>query len=98
MLFNIAGIKSTLDDNSSSFEIEVTRNELIHKWDSLSKPLSTINTYISNLLIASPALLDFSKWGLFLPVKFQVNLIKNKYYDIEKTEHFIKSIKLIDNL
>lgn len=97
LLLNIAGIKSTLADNSSSFEIEVTRNELIQKWDSLIQPLSSINDHITNLLMASPALLDFSKWGLFLPVKFQVNLMKNKYYDIEKTEYFLKSVKLINN-
>jgi ATP-dependent Lhr-like helicase len=97
LLLNIAGIKSTLDDNSSSFEIEITRNGLIQKWDSLIQPLSSINDHITNLLMASPALLDFSKWGLFLPVKFQVNLMKNKYYDIEKTEYFLKSIKLINN-
>lgn len=97
LLLNIAGIKSTLADNSSSFEIEVTRNELIQKWDSLIQPLSSINDHITNLLMASPSLLDFSKWGLFLPVKFQVNLMKNKYYDIEKTEYFLKSVKLINN-
>jgi ATP-dependent Lhr-like helicase len=97
MLFSIANIESSLDDNSSSFEIEVTRNELIQKWDSLIQPLSSISDYITNLLKASPGLLDFSKWGLFLPVKFQVYLMKNKYYDIEETEHFLKSIKLIDN-
>lgn len=98
MLFNIAKIKSSLDDNSSSFEIEVSRNELIQKWDSLIQPLPSVNDHITNLLIASPGLLDFSKWGQFLPIKFQVNLMKNKYYDIEGTEHFLRSIKLTDNL
>jgi ATP-dependent helicase Lhr and Lhr-like helicase len=97
LLFNIAGIKNTLDDNSSSIEIEINRNDLIKKWNSLLQPLSVINNNISNLLSSSPALLDFSKWGKFLPMKYQVNLMKNKYYDIEQTEHFLESVKIIDN-
>jgi len=98
LLFNMAGIKNTLDDNSSSFEIEVTGHEFIQKWDSLIQSSTIINEYISNLILASPALLDFSKWGLFLPIEFQVELMKNKYYDIEGTVHFLKSIRLISNL
>lgn len=98
MLFNIAKIESSLDDNSSSFEIGISRNELIQKWNSLNQPLSSVNDHITNLLIASPGLLDFSKWGLFLPIKFQVNLMKNKYYDIEGTANFLRSIKMTDNL
>ena len=97
LLLNIADIKNTLDDASSSFEIEVSRNELIQKWGSMISLLSNIDSYIANLLIASPALLSFSKWGMFLPIKFQVNLMRNRYYDIEKTDYFLKSLKLIDN-
>lgn len=97
LIFNMAGIKNILDDNSSSFEIEAISHKLIKEWDSLIPSSTIINNYITNLLITSPALLDFSKWGLFLPIEFQVDLMKNKYYDVESTIHFLKSVRLINN-
>lgn len=55
LLLNIAGIKNTLDDSSSSFDIEVPIQEVISKWSSLSLPLADIDTHISNLLQTNPA-------------------------------------------
>jgi ATP-dependent Lhr-like helicase len=97
MLLNIAGIKNTLADSSSSFDIEVPKQELLAKWTSLSKPIADIDTHITNLLQATPNLLDFSKWGLYLPQNFQVKLIKDKYYDIANTEQLLTLIQPIEN-
>lgn len=97
LLLNVAGIKNTLDNSSSSFEIEVPKQELIKKWINLSFPLTDIDTYISTLLETTPALLDFSKWGIFLPRNYQIKLVKNKYFDIEQTKELLSTIKLINN-
>jgi ATP-dependent Lhr-like helicase len=95
LLLNIAGIKNTLDDSSSSFDIKVSKQEIISKWSSLSLPLSVIDTHISKLLQENPALLDFSKWGVYLPEKYRVKLVKDKYFDIEQTLIFFDNIKLV---
>ncbi|MDI6049001.1 DEAD/DEAH box helicase [Flavobacterium sp. XS2P24] len=97
LLLNIAGIKNTLDDSSSSFNIEVSKQKLISKWSSVSLPLANIDSHISNLLKTNPALLDFSKWGVYLPKNYKVKLIKDKYFDIEQTGQLLTSIKLIEN-
>jgi len=97
LLLNISGIKNTLDDSSSSFDIEVSKQEVISKWSSLTLPLADIDIHISNLLQTNPALLDFSKWGLYLPENYQVRLIKDKYFDIEQTGELLASMKLIEN-
>ncbi|MBI5404047.1 MAG: DEAD/DEAH box helicase [Ignavibacteriae bacterium] len=97
LLLNIAGIKNTLDDSSSSFDIEVPKQELISKWNSLIQPLADIDSHITILLQANPALLDFSKWGRYLPENFQVKLIKDKYFDIEYTGQLLATMKLIEN-
>lgn len=94
LLLNIAGIKNTLDDNSSSFDIEVPKQELISKWNYLSFPLTDIETHISTLLETNPTLLDFSKWGIYLPKSYQIKLVKNKYFDIEKTMQLLKILIL----
>src|SRR5690606_2183394 len=57
LLLNIAGIKNTLDDRSSSFDIEVLQQDLVSKLDYLSYPLTDIDTHISTLLQNNPALL-----------------------------------------
>ncbi|EKT4499922.1 DEAD/DEAH box helicase [Flavobacterium psychrophilum] len=97
LLLNIVGIKNTLDDSSSSFDIEVPKQELISKWSYLSFPLTDIDTHISTLLQANPALLDFSKWGTYLPDNYKIKLVKDRYFDIEQTAQLLRTIKLIEN-
>ncbi len=97
MLLNLAGIKNHLDDSNSSFDIEVPKQELLAKWNLLSQPFADIDTHITNLLETTPTLLDFSKWGLYLPQTFQVKLIKDKYFDIPNTEQLLTLIQPIEN-
>ncbi|ENG5660799.1 DEAD/DEAH box helicase, partial [Flavobacterium psychrophilum] len=97
LLLNIVGIKNTLDDSSSSFDIEVPKQELISKWSYLSFPLTDIDTHISTLLQANPALLDFSKWGTYLPDNYKIKLVKDRYFDIEQTAQLLRTMKLIEN-
>ena len=97
LLLNIAGIKNMLDDSSSSFDIDVPKQELISKWNYLSFPLTDIDTHISTLLETNPTLLDFSKWGIYLPKSYQIKLVKNKYFDIEHTKELLSKLELIDN-
>lgn len=97
LLLNIAGIKNTLDDSSSSFDIEVPKQELISKWSYLSFPLTDIDTHISTLLQTNPTLLDFSKWGTYLPDNYKIKLVKDRYFDIEQTAQLLRTMKLIEN-
>ncbi len=98
-LLNLAGIKNSLDERDCRcvFHIEVSKKEFLEKWGSVTQPLSDIDTYITNLLQTNPALLDFSKWGFFLPIKFQVNLLKQKYFDFNNAEALINSTKFVYN-
>jgi len=97
LLLNIAGIKNMLDDSSSSFDIEVPKQELISKWSYLSFPLTDIDTHISTLLQTNPALLDFSKWGTYLPDNYKIKLVKDRYFDIEQTAQLLRTMQLIEN-
>jgi ATP-dependent Lhr-like helicase len=75
----------------------VPKQELISKWNSLSFPLTDIDTHISTLLQTNPALLDFSKWGAYLPDNYKIKLVKDRYFDIEQTAQLLSTIKLIEN-
>jgi len=97
LLFIIAGIKYLLNDSSSSFELEITKNEFLSKWDLLVQTLENVEFHIANQLQSYPALLDFSKWGVYLPEEYQVKLLKEKYYDIEQTKVLLKAIRIVEN-
>lgn len=97
LLLNVAGIKNILDDSASAFDIEATEDELIRKWNDISSPLAEIDTHISTLLESNPSLLDFSKWGIYLPVSFQIKLVRNNYFDIEQTRELLSKVELVKN-
>ncbi|WP_291128079.1 DEAD/DEAH box helicase [Flavobacterium sp. UBA7682] len=97
LVLNIAGIKNTLDDKNSSFSIEISKNDFISKWPNLFPVLSEIDSHISSLLQENPALLEFSKWGKFLPDKFKTQLLKEQYFDIKGAEQFLTTIALVEN-
>lgn len=97
LLLNIAGIKNTLDDRSSSFDIEAPKEELFNKWNYLSFPLTDIDPHISTILETNPTLLDFSKWGIYLPRSYQIKLVKNKYFDIQQTKELLSKLELTKN-
>ena len=98
-LLNLAGIKSSLDERGCRcvIHIEVSKSKFLETWSSLTKPLNDIDIHITHLLEAYPALLDFSKWGSYLPLKFKVNLLRQKYFDFANAEHLLNSYKLIEN-
>lgn len=97
LLLNIVGIKSLLNDSSSSFEIDVSQQELTSKWSSLSLALAEIDAHIYNLSKINPAIMDFSKWGIYLLEDYKVKLIKDRYFDIKRTEEFLTAIGLTEN-
>lgn len=97
LLLNIVGIKNILDDGNSSFDIETSIEELVLKLDDISIAFIDIDKHILTLLEAKPNLLDFSKWGIYLPLSYQIKLLKDRYFDILHTKVLLNKIKLIRN-
>ena len=97
LILNTVGIKNKLDDSKSYFEIEVIKKEFYAKWEKIKQPFEQIDIYISALLEKNPAILDFSKWGVYLPENYQVKLLRDKYFDIEQTQNLLEQLRLIEN-
>ncbi len=85
LVFNAAGAKTTLDDYSSCLTVEATKPLFMRIWSELPMYLERIDTHIAKALRATPALLDFSKWGELLEEKYQIALLKNRHFDVEGT-------------
>lgn len=96
-LLGLAGITNIIDDRSSSFELEITKNEFLKKWNTISYFLNNIDVHLENLLEASPNLIEFSKWGMFLPTKFKILLLKQKLFDFDNVKSIL-SCFLIENI
>ncbi|PWU05209.1 MAG: DEAD/DEAH box helicase [Bacteroidetes bacterium] len=95
MLFKINEIKHIMDDSSSSFEMEIRHHEFLEKWPRLLQSVPKIEAHIEKLLCTQSAILNFSKWGPFLPMKFRVSLVKERYFDIENTVKWLKKVSIV---
>ncbi|HMM78734.1 MAG TPA: DEAD/DEAH box helicase [Pyrinomonadaceae bacterium] len=97
LLLDLAGFECKLNTPSSSFEIETSATQLRAKWPALQSALQHIDEHLSDLIDKRPQILSFSKWGSLLPRKFQVELLKRKYYDFNAAIKFIDSCKFVEN-
>lgn len=97
LLLDLSGISYKLDASSSSFEIETSIAELREKWSALKLSPNDIENHLLDLIEKRPQIMSFSKWGKLLPAKFQMELLKEKYYNFDGANLFINSCKLITN-
>lgn len=96
-LMDCAGLKHLLDEKNSSIQVEITKKELLSRWNSLPIDKETLDVELANLIAQKPALLDFSKWGIHLPLPFKMKLLKERYFDFEGATLFISTVALIPN-
>lgn len=105
-LFNIAGFKisrgnvmsiviSSEIDNFN--ETKSIMKKFISKWRNLPLILNDIDFHITTHFKENPSLISFSKWGIYLPEDYQVKLIKNTYFDVEGTKHYLATTNLTFN-
>lgn len=99
LLFNALEIKCDLDDDASVFYIKVSKEEFLSRFELIRNNLEQIESVITNQLEANSDALSVSKWGVYLPVKYQIALMKQKYFDIDGTIDFLmKNKQLVQNL
>lgn len=97
LIFDILGIQNIYSDLDSSFEIKTSQEEFILKLKKIESSNINFDLILENLMENTPEILDFSKYGKFLPRKFQIETLKNSYYDFYKFNEFLKYLELITN-
>lgn len=78
-----AGIKCDLYSESSSIEMKTDIAVFNKVLLEIPELLENVDEHLFNSLVEKPALIDFSKWGSFLPIQYQVALLKQHYFDFE---------------
>lgn len=98
LLFDVIEIKNMLDDKASVFYITISKEEFLSKLNLIISNVKIIDEIITNELEKNEDSLTVSKWGVYLPIKFQIRLMKQKFYDIKGTQEFLLSInRIVEN-
>ena len=99
LLFDAIEIKSILDDRTSMFYIMISKEEFLSKLNLISSNIEIIDEIVTKELEKNLESLTLSKWGVYLPVKFQIRLMKQNYYDIIQTQEFLLNVtSIVENL
>jgi ATP-dependent Lhr-like helicase len=94
-LLSKTGLNCAHEDHSSTFEIPVNRSQIQLLLEQLQTILSGIDFHLENAVRTNPAILDFSKWGRFLPINFQIEILKEKFFDFEGANKFLANVGIV---
>jgi ATP-dependent Lhr-like helicase len=99
LLFDAIEIKNILDDRTSMFYIMISKEEFLSKLNLINSNIEIIDEIVTEELEKNTESLTLSKWGVYLPLKFQIRLMKQNYYDIIQTQEFLLNVnRIVENL
>lgn len=96
-LIALAGIELFFDDHSSSFKLGINKSAFKDLIKEINSKYEKINDYLIAKLKENKSLIGFSKWGEYLPLEYQAEILKGRYYDFENAIHFINNINLVEH-
>ncbi len=92
----LTGIEPSIDDHSSSFELEIDKSVFKELVTEVNTIYEKINDYLIAELKENESLIGFSKWGKYLPLEYQAEIVKERYYDFENAIDLINNMNLIE--
>lgn len=96
-LLDQAGTEYSHDDHSTVFISSTPEQEPFTSLAAIRLTEDQINEALGEALKKNPALINLSKFGLYLPLKFQAEILKNKYYDFDACFKFLEKIRWVYN-
>lgn len=94
-LFRQLDLDFTYAEPSSSFTFRDLTQSLPDIFRQAISLVTNIRVHIAEQLAENPSLISSSKWGGYLPVAYQTELLINKYYDFENTLSFLERVNLV---
>lgn len=95
-LLTLTGIEPLIDDHSSSIELEIDKSVFKELVTEVNSKYVKINDYLIAELKKNESLIGFSKWGEYLPLEYQAEIVKERYYDFENAIDLINNMNLIE--
>ena len=97
-LISLTGIESSLDDHSSSFELEIDKSVFNKLVQEINSKYEQINDYLITELQENESLIGFSKWGKYLPLDYQAEIVKERYFDFDGAIELVNNIRFIESI
>ena len=94
-LLNRTGMSSIYEEHSSTFEIPIDQTRVKSLFEELLSFIDNIDFHLENAIKVNPAILDFSKWGRYLPIQYQREILKEKYFDFANAKEFLENSHLV---
>ncbi|MDM1496721.1 DEAD/DEAH box helicase [Myroides odoratimimus] len=99
LFLDFNGIKNDYNDLENSIILKLTTaQDLFKLFSKFNIDAKEINSYLKQVIEENPNIIDFSKWGKYLPINQQVSLLVDAYYSVEKTLQFLNNIELKENV
>lgn len=95
MLIEMSGYEVIMNEMNSSLEINI-RDKSSNFLEQISDNYSRLDIHLEQLLTKGDSLLSFSKWGIYLPVQFKIEIVKERFFDFEEAKTFSEKIRLVD--
>lgn len=95
LLFDMKNVKFQFDGYSGSFIIKLSHTELTLLWEQLPGAILSIDDFLYETLQSKIGMINISKWAFLLPLQFQLKLLKDRKYDIQATDNYLKKTKFI---
>ena len=96
-LLSLTGHEISLHDHDSSLELYINISDFNKMLAEANKVYSKIDDHLELALEENESLLGFSKWGTYLPIKYKIEILKERYFDFEKAIELINNIRLIES-
>ena len=93
-LFALTGNQPLFNDHNSSFELEIEKSNFKNLVQEINMKHKQINDYLIEKLKEDEVLIGFSKWGTYLPIEYQAQIVQERYFDFDDAIEFINKINL----
>lgn len=94
----LIGLTDTLvkyNEHSSSFDMNIGLTNFKLLKSKINEKYKDINSFVEKAILEDNSLLAFSKFGSYLTIKYQCEIVKDRYFDFEGAISFINSMKIV---
>ena len=95
-LITLTGKNCHLNEQSSSLELDLDAAGLEQLVQTIQQQYQQIDQHLRDKLEVNSALMEFAKWGSYLPLDQQVALLKERYYDFEGAMALLQHMTLLE--
>jgi ATP-dependent Lhr-like helicase len=94
-LLQCLDVAAEYDETTSSFTLPLAPALLPALFEQLHLLAADVDFHLQEALSQNPRLIDFAKWGAALPVAYQCQILKERYFDFEATQAFLSTTVVV---